>query len=614
MFKGYRWQFLALLTAIVIFVAALLSRGGSVSPTPTATPDAATQSIAQTQDILPTATPTLSTGEQVDILPTPESVLPPAANDDVPTYREALIGQVQRLNPLYASLNTVDADITALIFEGLTRINEFGEPVGALAREWIVSSDSLEYVFTLRDDVLWQDGTPFNADDVVYTMFVLRSIAFDGQAALTSFWRTVETEKLGDHLVRFRLTQPYAGFLDALRIGILPEHAFTGTDIAQLSAHPFNLSPIGTGPYQLEALRTDGTGTIKQIDLRVAPNYRLRPEGETGYAVDRVSFRLYADYDSALSALQNGEVDGIAARSRRERRPLIQQADAGRVRVYNGIEPSVGMIVFNWQRAGMPFTQETARQALYRVLDRQGLVQRTMLTEALPANSPMLISSWVYESNLPQIGGDVNSARGLWAQVQFATPEPEPTPEAEATAADAPPEEAPAVEQSTGFNINMLVLDDSTQAALAQAVAEAWAQLGVLVSVETADMETYTARLDSGDFDAALVEFSTFGTADPDVYAFWHQGQYPDGKNYGSVDDRVTSEILEQARRDPNGINRAELYRRFQREFVNRALAVPMYYPIYSYALSPVVSGVQLGFIGAPPDRFKSIQDWVITR
>jgi peptide/nickel transport system substrate-binding protein len=118
--------------------------------------------------------------------------------------------------------------------------------------------------------------------------------------------------------------------------------------------------------------------------------------------------------------------------------------------------------------------------------------------------------------------------------------------------------------------------------------------------------------LESGDFDAALVELSLGDSADPDVYDFWHQGQYPDGKNYGGVSDRLISELLERARQDVSGINRAEFYRQFQQEFVERAIAIPMYYPLYTYATSARVDGVQLGFIGTPSDRFRNIGDWII--
>src|SRR5690606_28750419 len=144
------------------------------------------------------------------------------------TFREGLVGPVLRLNPLLAELNPAERDITSLIYEGLTDTNEYGEPVPDLAREWVISANGLEYIVTLRDDVLWQDGIPFTAEDVVYTMSLLRSPDFPGPEALGEFWRTVETEQLDSHLVRFRLTQPLGSFLEKLSIGILPHHALAG--------------------------------------------------------------------------------------------------------------------------------------------------------------------------------------------------------------------------------------------------------------------------------------------------------------------------------------------------------------------------------------------------
>ncbi len=68
--------------------------------------------------------------------------------------------------------------------------------------------------------MLWQDGVPFTAADVIYTMSLLRSPDFPGDPELGAFWRTVETEQLGDNLIRFRLAQPLGNFLDRLQIGI----------------------------------------------------------------------------------------------------------------------------------------------------------------------------------------------------------------------------------------------------------------------------------------------------------------------------------------------------------------------------------------------------------
>src|SRR5690606_2977326 len=208
----------------------------------------------------------------------------------------------------------------------------------------------LEYVVTLRDDVLWQDGLPFTAADVDFTMSLLRAPDFPGPPDVGAFWRTVETEILGDYLVRFRLTQPLGSFLEKLRIGLLPAHALLGTPAAQLARHPFNLSPIGTGPYQLEALRTETGGSIRQVDLRAAPVFRRRPEGQTGYALDRLSFRLYPTFDDALNALSSGELDGLAARNHRERGPLLAAANPTQFDTHTTLEPTLGILIFNWQR------------------------------------------------------------------------------------------------------------------------------------------------------------------------------------------------------------------------------------------------------------------------
>ncbi|MCA9889416.1 MAG: peptide ABC transporter substrate-binding protein, partial [Anaerolineae bacterium] len=65
-------------------------------------------------------------------------------------------------------------------------------------------------------------------------------------------------------------------------------------------------------------------------------------------------------------------------------------------------------------------------------------------------------------------------------------------------------------------------------------------------------------------------------------------------------------------RRDPMGPNRLPLYQSFQRLFVERAIAIPLYYPLFTYAVRDNISGVQLSFISQPSDRFRTLADWQI--
>ncbi|MEO1645049.1 MAG: hypothetical protein AAFR67_07665, partial [Chloroflexota bacterium] len=114
-----------------------------------------------------------------------------------------------------------------------------------------------------------------------------------------------------------------------------------------------------------------------------------------------------------------------------------------------------------------------------------------------------------------------------------------------------------------------------------------------------------------GDFDTAIVEYQL--GADPDVFAYWHPDQYPDGLNYGGVNDTRISEALERGRQTTANLSRVQIYRDFQVQFANQAIAIPLYYPLYTYAVTQDLAGMQLGFISSPEDRFRTLGEWQIT-
>ena len=291
MFRGFRWQFIVLTFAfILVFAAAMFRLSRRAVPPPTPFIDDATTSAPPRQD------PAAATAVAV------ASPIAGSPREADPVYREGLIGAVRRLNPLFAHLNPVDNDISSLIFEGLFASNEYGEVVARLAEELVISADGLEYVIRLRDDIRWQDGLPFSADDVVYTFSLLSDPAYARISQAAQVWGTVELQKLGDHLLRFRLAQPLSSFTHLLTIGILPEHALRGTALPELMQHPFNLSPIGTGPYQLAALRLRGQSEIRRVELARSPIFMERVEAQGRYQIPSLHFHLYHDVDAALAA------------------------------------------------------------------------------------------------------------------------------------------------------------------------------------------------------------------------------------------------------------------------------------------------------------------------
>ncbi|HEX3050787.1 MAG TPA: ABC transporter substrate-binding protein, partial [Aggregatilineaceae bacterium] len=392
----------------------------------------------------------------------------------------------------------------------------------------------------------------------------------------------------------------------------------------------FNLAPIGTGPYQMEAL-TASEGRIDGIQLRVAPVYRQRPEGAEGFALDRIIFRTYPTLQDALDAYQRGEVNSISTIPK-EAQTIAQQLPS--LSLYTAFEPHVGVLIYNWKRDAVSFIRnQRVRLALAHAVDIPAVVNKNLAGWAIPADSPLVPNSWAYVPGLDRPAYDLARAQELMntANLEFessATEEPTPAATTEATqdateeasgqaTAEATAEVTAEVTESapvpTSLSLTILTLDDPALVALANDIAASWQQIGFTMTVEAVDATTLQTRLEMGDFDAAIVELGFEPSADPDPYVFWHQGQYQTGQNFGGMDDRRVSEALEMARREPYGINRVVHYRRFQELFLERAPALVLYYPLYTYAVDSRIQGIQLGFLSSLADRFRTLQDWSFT-
>ena len=84
-------------------------------------------------------------------------------------YREAILGQVKSINPLFAD-NSATEDVNSLVFSGLTKINGNREIVPDLAESWDVSADKKSYTFKIRKNAKWQDGIAITANDIAFTI------------------------------------------------------------------------------------------------------------------------------------------------------------------------------------------------------------------------------------------------------------------------------------------------------------------------------------------------------------------------------------------------------------------------------------------------------------
>jgi peptide/nickel transport system substrate-binding protein len=480
--------------------------------------------------------------------------------------------------------------LCALIFNGLTRTDGHGELKPDLASSWTASPDGLTYLFHLRRDVRWSDGEPFSADDVLFTSGLMQDPDFSGVPDLSALWRSVTVEKVDPYTVRFRLSEPFPSFADYTTIGILPQHVLNGVLARDLPTQPFNVHPIGTGPFLLSDISAERASLVpnpRYVPLAESP---ARAASNKPPYLAGIEFRFYPSYERLLTAYQAGEIQGISYLP-----PDLfpQAAKLTSLNLYSAQLSGYEVMYMNLQDpTGSPFFQEArVRRALLLALDRQALIDTALSGQGLVANGPIRPWSWAYDAQLPAVGYDPAQAQSLLTEARWV---------------DA---DGDGIRDKNGHPLQFTLLAGDDLAPLARAMAGQWARQGISVKVETVGAGL-SDRLRSRDFQAVLVELLLSG--DPDPYPLWHQTQIKEGQNYGGWDNRQASEALEQARYMTDQGQRKDYYVQFQRIFAEETPALIISYPVYTYAVDKSVRNVQIGPMVSPADRFLNIADWYI--
>ena len=517
--------------------------------------------------------------------------LPEAAPGGI--YTEALIGSMGRLNPMLDWNNPADRDINRLIFSGLIRFDAHGLPQPELAESWGTSSDGTLYNFSIRPNAVWHDGQPVTADDVIFTIELIKSAGSLFPQDIKDLWSGIEVKRLDDKTLQFKLSEPFAPFLDYATFGVLPKHLLESVPADQLATAEFNLKPVGTGPYKFDHIVTSG-GQISGVALTVNENYYL-PKA----FIEQVIFRFYPNSASALDAYQQGEVLGISQLTSDVLQKALMEPTLS---VYTSRLPQMGLVFLNLNNPSVPFLQdEKIRRALLLGMNRNRIVSRIMQGQAIVADGPILPGSWAYYDQIEHLDYDPDAAAALLKGEGFVIP---------ASGGD--------VRAKDGQFLTFVLVhpDDLVHTQIAQSIQADWALIGVKIDLQSVPYNSLVNDfLTTRNYQAALADLNTMRTPDPDPYLFWHQSEATGGQNYSQWDNRTASEFLETARTVTDFDSRARLYRNFQVTFVKEMPSLPLYYPVYSYGVDNQVQGVQVAPMYDTSDRLALISEWyLVTR
>jgi peptide/nickel transport system substrate-binding protein len=297
----------------------------------------------------------------------------------VPTYGGTFsfsIPSPATLNPIMVKRNSEQWEVINLIFEGLLQYSANLTPNRKLSTGWHFSPDGLTWTFYLRRGVDWHDGTPFTAQDVVFTYEMLRLHNIEYKEKLRNV-RALSATNDFTFVVQWK--EPQRSGLSIFEFPIIPRHHYRGKILEDSFANL--LEPIGTGPY-----RFDSYLPKEYLNLRANEDWwDDRPY------IDRVTFRIIPDIKAAQAAFDARQLDII---------PIMPE-QWNRYSAINGIktfkEFQLGQTFISINHQNPILAIREVRQAIVHAIDRQKIVDEVLLGHGDIINSPI---SYLFDNEI----------------------------------------------------------------------------------------------------------------------------------------------------------------------------------------------------------------------
>ncbi|WP_420623195.1 ABC transporter substrate-binding protein [Candidatus Poriferisodalis sp.] len=495
--------------------------------------------------------------------------------------------------------------VLGYLFEGLTETSWLTDEVEPLlAESWEHSDDGLRWMFHLRDDVLWHDGTPFTAHDVDFTFNqVIYSDDFNASSRATFEFRYLnpDTEQweqsemtvaaLDDHTVEFVLPQPFAPFLRSMGTAIYPKHILEGPieagafeEFWDIDTDPAEV--IGTGPFTIGEYSPG-----ERIVYERNPHYWLTDDdGSPLPYLDRVVEIIVADFDAELALFRDGTTDfhGVLGEEYALLEPLAQDENFKLHRRGPGFGTT--FLTFNQNprsnEAGEPYVDpvrrrwfETTefRQAVAHTMDKAAIIDGVQHGLGYPQWSSVSPAAGDFHNpDVRRYGYNLNRANVILDNLGWLDSDSDGIRE-----------------DDLGNPISFtLITNDgnSVRADVTQIVAEGMVALGLDVEFRLVNFGDLVTQLTTTyDWEAMVIGF----TGGPDPYSgigLWHSGEslhlwHPNQVEPATDWEAEIDELYIEASTELDHDKRLELYRKAQAIAVE---SVPLIYTTLGERLGAV--------------------------
>ncbi|OQX28847.1 MAG: ABC transporter substrate-binding protein [Spirochaeta sp. LUC14_002_19_P3] len=438
------------------------------------------------------------------------------------------------------------------------------EIVPALADKWEVSKDGLNYKFFLRKGVKFHDGTPFNAEAVVFSF--MRQLDENHpyyEYGPWKYWGYMDMSAIVDtitavneYTVEFKLKKVEAPFIANLAMDFA---AIVSPTAYKANPEGFASKPVGTGPFKFVSWTKDSDIVLEKNKDYWQPVY-----------LDRLILKVIPDATARWLALQKGEADiidfpaadDLPAMDKDDNIQLIQQPGL-----------NVGYLALNNEKK--PYDDKRVRQAMNYAINRDEIIKAVYGSAGQPAKNPIPPTMWSYNDDIKPYPYDPAKAKALLAEAGY--------PNGFETEIWAMPVARP-------YNPDARKIAEIMQAQLAK--------VNIKVEIISYEWGTYLDKTDTGEHQAAMLGW-TGDNGDPDNFLFVLLSIPAAEKPAGNIAfwrNEAFNSLIVEAKETTDAAKRTQLYRKAQEIFHEEApwvtiahsvVTVPARTAVKNFKISP---------------------------
>lgn len=470
----------------------------------------------------------------------------------------------------------VSTRVNNSIYEKLVYQTEDNRIEPWLATTWEVTDDQKTFTFKLRDDVIFHDGSKFNAEVVKYNFDRIVNPETKAASAYALIENYKSSEVIDEYTVSIHFSEPATTFLSNLS---QPKLAIVSKEAAEKYGLSLATNPVGSGPFKFVNLDENNEIVLERFDDY---NWKAPFADHEGKAyLNKITYKIIPEEATRIGSVQSNQLNAVET---------VPPQDLKSIKVNGNLK------IYETQTAGMPYglfinpenkpwNELEARLALQETIDVDNIVNTLYLGTYKRAWSVITPSILGYDQSLEYTDKiDLENANKRLESLGWT-------------------KNSEGIREKDGKELVLRLIDSNVNREkrhdIATIIQQQLKEIGVKLVITTS-ADYYNITKNGKDYD---VIGNSRVAGDPDVLRlFFHSDNLPEngGSSLARLHDNEIDHWLEEGELESDTEKRADLYKKVQQKLIGQGYFIPIYVFPYTVATSNDVNGLTFDSQGFP--------------